>query len=192
MTLSKCPDCGKMVSDLAPICIGCGRPLSTSPKPQPHSVREEHVGKKSNLQRRVALSESQEIIKHTKKNLFFIVLWVSLLCFGGYLLWESYSFLSAAEPAVARVLSISQPFRSRRGGTKYKIEYVFNVNGHIYRGTDAVHTPPSSDFITILYNRNNPEENKAHKPDTTTGWVLVGLGLFAFSMLSGVLKYFRD
>ncbi len=192
MTLVKCPDCGKMVSDLAPLCIGCGRPLDAIPKPQPLPVQKENVAQQSNVQRRNALSESQEIIRHTKKNLFFIVVWVLLLCLGGYFLWESYSFLSVAEPAVARVLSTSHPFRSRRGGTKYKIEYVFNVNGHNYRGTDTVHTPPSSDFITIFYNRNNPEESKAHKPDTTTGWVLVGLGLFAFAMFSGVLKYFRD
>lgn len=27
MSLVKCPDCGKSVSDLAPACIGCGRPM---------------------------------------------------------------------------------------------------------------------------------------------------------------------
>lgn len=26
MALIKCPDCGKMVSDKATMCIGCGRP----------------------------------------------------------------------------------------------------------------------------------------------------------------------
>src|SRR5687767_3057807 len=27
MPLIKCPDCGKSVSDAAPSCIGCGRPM---------------------------------------------------------------------------------------------------------------------------------------------------------------------
>lgn len=29
MALVKCPDCGKMISDLAPTCIECGRPRET-------------------------------------------------------------------------------------------------------------------------------------------------------------------
>lgn len=29
MGLVKCPDCGKMISELAPACIGCGRPVKT-------------------------------------------------------------------------------------------------------------------------------------------------------------------
>lgn len=27
MALIKCPDCGKMISDIAKTCIGCGRPM---------------------------------------------------------------------------------------------------------------------------------------------------------------------
>lgn len=27
MALIKCPDCGKMISDKATMCIGCGRPM---------------------------------------------------------------------------------------------------------------------------------------------------------------------
>ena len=29
MAIVKCPDCSKMISDLAPACIGCGRPMVT-------------------------------------------------------------------------------------------------------------------------------------------------------------------
>lgn len=27
MALIKCPDCGKMISDSATMCVGCGRPM---------------------------------------------------------------------------------------------------------------------------------------------------------------------
>lgn len=33
MPLVKCPDCGKEVSDQAPTCPQCGRPLKAQPKP---------------------------------------------------------------------------------------------------------------------------------------------------------------
>lgn len=41
MALIKCPDCGREVSDLAPACLGCGRPIAgttlqpASPRPPP-------------------------------------------------------------------------------------------------------------------------------------------------------------
>jgi len=31
MALIECPDCGKQVSDAAPTCVGCGRPLRAAP-----------------------------------------------------------------------------------------------------------------------------------------------------------------
>ena len=34
MALIECPDCGKQVSDAAPACIGCGRPLADFAKEQ--------------------------------------------------------------------------------------------------------------------------------------------------------------
>lgn len=46
MAIMKCPDCGKMISDLAPACIGCGRPmtpvtgLSPAPPPSPAPSEE--------------------------------------------------------------------------------------------------------------------------------------------------------
>lgn len=30
MGIVKCPDCGKDISDAAPSCLGCGRPMKTS------------------------------------------------------------------------------------------------------------------------------------------------------------------
>lgn len=36
MALIKCPDCGKMISDSATMCIGCGRPMKHKEK----SLRE--------------------------------------------------------------------------------------------------------------------------------------------------------
>lgn len=40
MALIKCPDCGKEISDTAPTCIGCGKPMQIVPKPtdQPPSA----------------------------------------------------------------------------------------------------------------------------------------------------------
>jgi hypothetical protein len=35
MTLIACPDCGKQVSDQAPACIHCGKPLAPVPDPDP-------------------------------------------------------------------------------------------------------------------------------------------------------------
>ena len=34
MPLIECPDCGKPVSDKAPACIHCGRPLGERPAPE--------------------------------------------------------------------------------------------------------------------------------------------------------------
>lgn len=31
MTMIKCSECGKEISDKASVCIGCGAPISTSP-----------------------------------------------------------------------------------------------------------------------------------------------------------------
>jgi hypothetical protein len=191
MPLIKCSDCGKLVSDLAPACIGCGKPLNTILYPQPLPVQTKPEAQQSKAQRSAALSDLKEIKRHAKKNIFFIMLWVLLLFWGLYDLWDTYSFLSVSEPAEAIVLS-SSSYRYGKGRTAYTISYMFSVNGYDYRGTDSVSTLPSSEDIIILYNRNNPNENMAHKPDTTTGWVLIGLGILSVVIFSGVLKRFRD
>lgn len=36
MALTKCPDCGKSISELAPTCLGCGRPMSEPKLTQHH------------------------------------------------------------------------------------------------------------------------------------------------------------
>ena len=38
MPLVTCPDCGKAISDAAPLCIGCGRPMSAAARAQAASV----------------------------------------------------------------------------------------------------------------------------------------------------------
>lgn len=48
MALIKCPDCNKEVSDAAPSCIHCGRPLKASPAnglPSENVVPIEQTGK---------------------------------------------------------------------------------------------------------------------------------------------------
>jgi len=191
MPLVKCPDCGKLVSDLAKACIGCGRPLNTIPDTQFLPVQTKPEAKQSNAQRTASHSDSQEIKRHTKKNIFIILFWVLVLCYGLYGLLDTYNFLSVSEPAEAIVLS-SSFYRYSEGKTAYTISYMFNVNGYDYSGTDSVGTPPSSKYITILYNRNNPDENKAHEPSKTMGWVLIGIAIFSIAIFSGVLKRFRD
>ncbi len=61
MALLKCPDCGKEISDAAPSCIGCGRPMLTIHKPQvltlSSPVQEEAVAPQSSVQEEVVLSE---------------------------------------------------------------------------------------------------------------------------------------
>lgn len=37
MPLVKCPDCGKSISSLAPVCIGCGRPMIEPARTQPET-----------------------------------------------------------------------------------------------------------------------------------------------------------
>src|SRR4051812_27277887 len=51
MALVKCPDCGREVSDLAPACPTCGRPMAASggpstapPPPAPAGVLRSNVG----------------------------------------------------------------------------------------------------------------------------------------------------
>ena len=39
MPLVTCPDCGKEVSDSAPACVGCGRPMESAPAPTEPSAR---------------------------------------------------------------------------------------------------------------------------------------------------------
>jgi len=48
MALTKCPDCGSAISDLAPTCVSCGRPMKgeatlLSPRPAPFAGRQ-HAG----------------------------------------------------------------------------------------------------------------------------------------------------
>ena len=190
MPLVKCPDCGKLVSNLAKACIGCGRPLNTILDTQPLSVQPKPEAK-SEVQRSDTIFDLQEIKRQTKKNIFWIMLWVFLFCVGLYILWDAYSFLSVSEPAEAIVLS-SKSYHHHRRGTTYTISYMFSVNGYEYQGTDTVGALPSSKYITILYNRNNPNETMAHKPATISGWVLIGLAILSFVIFSGVLKRFRD
>jgi hypothetical protein len=42
MGLVTCPDCGKQISQLAPVCIGCGRPMAQSGSKQPQEVPKTH------------------------------------------------------------------------------------------------------------------------------------------------------
>ena len=39
MGLVACPDCGRQISDAAPSCIGCGRPMRPAPPPLPARAR---------------------------------------------------------------------------------------------------------------------------------------------------------
>lgn len=39
MALVKCPDCGREVSDVAPTCPGCGRPLRMQAAPKEVQAR---------------------------------------------------------------------------------------------------------------------------------------------------------
>lgn len=41
MALITCPDCGRQLSELAPACLGCGRPLAASP---PRAVSAQGAG----------------------------------------------------------------------------------------------------------------------------------------------------
>ncbi len=41
MALIQCPDCGKQVSDLAPVCIHCGRPLPDRPATTEQDIKED-------------------------------------------------------------------------------------------------------------------------------------------------------
>ena len=40
MSLIKCPECGKEISDKAPACIHCGCPLNPAPEPDPERPTE--------------------------------------------------------------------------------------------------------------------------------------------------------
>lgn len=48
MPLVTCPDCGRQVSDAAPVCLGCGRPMTGGPpqqvQPEPDSSQMNVVG----------------------------------------------------------------------------------------------------------------------------------------------------
>ncbi len=41
MALIQCPDCGKEVSELAPVCIHCGRPLPARPATTEEEIKED-------------------------------------------------------------------------------------------------------------------------------------------------------
>lgn len=47
MALIKCPDCGKMISDSAKTCIGCGRPMKKEPLPDDPMLNDVLYGRMS-------------------------------------------------------------------------------------------------------------------------------------------------
>jgi len=73
MSLVKCPDCGRMISDLSSACIGCGRPTSTisiePPSDTPPPIKSNSVGKPIQLpeEQKRTISDTKEGIRAVTK-----------------------------------------------------------------------------------------------------------------------------
>lgn len=65
MALIKCPDCGRDISNSAPSCIFCGRPLDDLPK---KVIRRCGTGEIVVLKRHLTTSDAQKYIDHIMTN----------------------------------------------------------------------------------------------------------------------------
>lgn len=138
-----------------------------------------------------------------KSNMLLFLAGLIIICLGIYDLRDAYRSSDVSEPAEAvisswKVNSASTghrrwfrltriPGRRTGGGIDFQISYVFSVNGQNYNGNDIVRTAPASNVVTVLYNPNNPTQNKIKKPVRITGWFLLGLGIL-FVTVSGAIN----
>jgi hypothetical protein len=97
---------------------------------------------------------------------------------------ESYTGKTEAKITAAKCK------RESSNSTTCVISYEYTVDGKKYTtsGYTAYDTYSVGDKKTILYDTNNPENNKFDKaPWTTVGWVLIAIGIF---ILIGVWFWF--
>ncbi len=127
---------------------------------------------------------------------------VLLICFAIFVLSQASRdrFPAASRPAEAVISSthvFTAPYHhsgriwrgiGNGGEVVFQLSYVFNINGRDYTGTDTVLTPPASRNITVLYNPDNPSQNKIKRLELgrIAGWILLGLGILYIVLFSGV------
>jgi flagellar basal body-associated protein FliL len=74
------------------------------------------------------------------------------------------------------------------GQLLFRLSYVFKADGQDFHGTDTVSFQPGSKNITILYNPDNPNQNKIKtiEIEKYVGWFLLGLGIVFIMFFSGI------
>lgn len=135
-------------------------------------------------------------MKTNKATIFFGLLIILLSIFD---LRDAYRFSEVSEATEAIISSYKVKSAStggrrwigRSGGIDFQISYLFSINGQNYHGTDTVRSLPASNNITVLYNPNNPNQNKIKKPVRITGWFLLGLGILCVAVFSGAVELLR-
>lgn len=125
---------------------------------------------------------------------------MTFICTAIFVFWQASSrdrFPAASQPVEAVIVSNhaeTAPYhRYRYGGIGggelvFQLAYVFNINGRVYRGTDTTLTLPSSNKVAVLYNPDDPSQNKIPKtePRKIIGWILLGLGILFIVLFSGM------
>ncbi len=118
-------------------------------------------------------------------------------------------FPAADKPAAASIVSTNVDVAPSRGSAyfwrnhygigsggelRFRLSYVFTINGKEYHGNDAVLTPPSSSKIDILYNPGDPSENEIPKVEfrRIVAVFFFVLGLLVLLVFSGVLAPRQD
>lgn len=174
MPLIQCPDCGKDISDSAPACINCGRPMS---KP---TYNSEPIFKDEKTELDLSMFQTSLAPQSTPKGCF-IIPWligtgafiVALYLFSQLLFVLISPFFPSSQPQPSRVVAVS----TNRAGT---ISGYDSATGSIidpinifkdYENRDAGISGKARDgeSVTILEKSGNGVKIKTSSG--VTGWV---------------------
>ena len=173
MPLIQCPDCGKGVSDLAPACVNCGRPMSSSSRSSTSIFKDEKTGLDPSLF--LAGSSGQDDAKEGR------VAWLMgagalllvLYLLSQFLLAILSPFFPSSKPPVSRAVSV-QSYRSGTingydSATGSIIDPINVFKDHENRNLGISGKVRHGEKITILEKSGNGVRIKTSSD--VTGWV---------------------
>ncbi len=166
---------------------------ATTPPPLPPDSQEDVPPEKKPITCQSVEGDDDPDMKGIRG--FFYKAGALLFLFGGlWSLWSDYSFVWASSQTIGIVTSppVSHTVGGRRTRhTEYYVDYAYKVAGQHYSGRDSVRTPPSSQSITVYYQRTVPSNSKVELPETWVGWGFSVIGLASSLLFFEPWKWFR-